>query len=76
MKLTAIINLVFNTVSANGFFGLIRYTSVQGYWRLSSSVIQEMRAAVVEVDDMVYNTALATCVSSNELNKARFLLGR
>jgi len=38
---------------------------------MSLSVTKEMRAAGVEVDDIVYNTARATCVSSNEFDKLR-----
>jgi len=64
----------FGTPSSKDYGNMIRYASTQGDWQMSLSLIQEMRAAGVEVDNVVYNTALATCVTANETDKARFLL--
>jgi len=64
----------FGTPSQKDYGNMIRYASTQGDWQMCLSLIQEMREAGVEVDNVVYNTALATCVTANETDKARFLL--
>jgi len=64
----------FGTPSQKDFGNMIRYASTQGDWQMGLSLIREMREAEVEVDNVAYNTALATCVAANETDKARFLL--
>jgi pentatricopeptide repeat protein len=62
------------TPSHKDFGNMIRFASVHGDWQLCISIVQEMRAAGAEIDSIVYNTALATCVASEQLPQARSLL--
>mmetsp|Transcript_41668 Transcript_41668/g.109878 ORF Transcript_41668/g.109878 Transcript_41668/m.109878 type:complete len:656 (+) Transcript_41668:160-2127(+) len=64
----------FGAPSQKDYGNMIRYASTMGDWQMSLSLIHEMREASVEVDNVVYNTSLATCVSANEMDKARILL--
>lgn len=53
---------------------MARFASMQGNWQLSLSLVREMRAVGIEIDSVIYNTALATCVSANQADQARSLL--
>lgn len=56
------------------FWNMIRCGSHQCDWRLLLNLIQEMRALGIEVDNVIYNTVLATCVSANQMGEAQVLL--
>eukprot|EP00929_Paragymnodinium_shiwhaense_P008277 TRINITY_DN112225_c0_g1_i1.p1 TRINITY_DN112225_c0_g1~~TRINITY_DN112225_c0_g1_i1.p1 ORF type:complete len:665 (-),score=176.59 TRINITY_DN112225_c0_g1_i1:62-2056(-) len=56
------------------FWNMIRCGSAHGDWRLMLRLVQQMRAQELEVDSVVYNTALATCVSADKVEEARRLL--
>mmetsp|Transcript_28008 Transcript_28008/g.60798 ORF Transcript_28008/g.60798 Transcript_28008/m.60798 type:complete len:656 (+) Transcript_28008:161-2128(+) len=53
---------------------MIRYASNQREWQLTLTLIAEMRERGVEVDNVVYNMALATCVTCGKTDEARLLL--
>jgi len=60
--------------SNKDFGNMIRCVSTQGDWQSSLALIVEMREAGVEVDSVVYNTTLATCVTASQTDRARELL--
>lgn len=64
----------FGQPSMKDYGNMIRSAGAQGDWRLSLSLIREMRRAALVVDSVVYNTALATCVAANQTDEARALL--
>jgi len=53
---------------------MVRCASVQGDWELSLSIVKEMQESSCDVDNVTYNTALATCVSGDQVDQARKLL--
>jgi len=62
------------TPSNKDYGNMIRYASNQREWHLTLSLIKEMRVKGMEVDNVVYNTALATCVAASQTDEARALL--
>jgi pentatricopeptide repeat protein len=60
--------------SNKDYGNMVRCASTHGDWKMSLSLIQKMRQAGLEVDSVVYNTALATCVAANKTDEARKLL--
>jgi pentatricopeptide repeat protein len=62
------------TPSQKDYSNMVRLATLHGDWQMSLSLIKEMREMQVEVDNIVYNTALAVCVSAEELDAARQLL--
>merc|ERR1719210_325667 len=53
---------------------MMRYASACHDWRLSVALLAEMKNANLEIDSIMYNTALATCVSADQLSQASLLL--
>jgi len=64
----------FGTPSQKDYSNMIRYASTQADWQMALSLIQQMSEANLQVDNVVYNTALAACVLANEFDKACLLL--
>lgn len=62
------------TPSQKDYGNMVRLASVQGNWQLSLKLVQDMRQEGLEVDSVVYNTALATCVSADQVDQAKGLL--
>jgi pentatricopeptide repeat protein len=60
--------------SQKDYGNMVRLASLHGDWQLSLQLIKDMRQAGVEIDCVVYNTALATCVAADKMEKARDLL--
>merc|ERR1719258_351380 len=53
---------------------MIRSGAARGDWQLLVRLLEEMSAGGVEIDSIIYNTVLACCVSSNQVQHARRLL--
>jgi len=70
----------FQQLKANGvpsqkdYWNMVRLGSVNSDWKVMIKLIQEMRQQGLEVDNVIYNTALATCVSAEQMDSARELL--
>lgn len=64
----------FGVPSNKDYGNMVRCACTQGDWRLSLSLIREMHKANLTVDSVMYNTALATCVTANQPDEARALL--
>jgi pentatricopeptide repeat protein len=62
------------TPSAKDFGNMVRFASATNDWRKGLDVIKEMLKLGLDIDNVVYNTVLATCVSSEQLEGARVLL--
>lgn len=62
------------TPSAKDFGNMLRTLTLQGDWKKSISLIQQMHNAGVEVDNVQLNMTLAACVSSNKIDEASSLL--
>lgn len=60
--------------SPKDFGNMIRYAATMGESDLALELVREMRVSGVEIDSVVYNTALATCVSADNVDQARALL--
>lgn len=60
--------------SPKDYGNMIRFASMNSECELSLSLVQEMREAGVDIDSVIYNTALATCVSADKVDQARVLL--
>jgi len=60
--------------SPKDYGNMIRYAASAGANELALTLVKEMREAGVEVDSVVYNTALATCVGADKVDQARELL--
>eukprot|EP00927_Polykrikos_kofoidii_P065622 TRINITY_DN6135_c0_g1_i1.p1 TRINITY_DN6135_c0_g1~~TRINITY_DN6135_c0_g1_i1.p1 ORF type:complete len:642 (-),score=126.93 TRINITY_DN6135_c0_g1_i1:133-2058(-) len=60
--------------SAKDYWNMIRYGSVQGNWQIMLRLVQEMQTRKLEVDNVIYNTVLATCVSADQIQIAENLL--
>eukprot|EP00927_Polykrikos_kofoidii_P065623 TRINITY_DN6135_c0_g2_i1.p1 TRINITY_DN6135_c0_g2~~TRINITY_DN6135_c0_g2_i1.p1 ORF type:complete len:618 (-),score=117.52 TRINITY_DN6135_c0_g2_i1:341-2194(-) len=59
---------------AKDYWNMIRCGSMFGNWQMMLELIHEMRTRNLEVDNVIYNTALATCVASDQIQMARKLL--
>lgn len=53
---------------------MVRLASLHGDWQLSLNLVREMRDAGIEIDSVIYNTSLATCVAADQVDQARKLL--
>jgi len=62
------------TPSHKDYGNMIRFASIRGDWQLSLKLIREMRETGLDIDSVIYNTALATCVSADHVDDARSLL--
>lgn len=62
------------TPSHKDYGNMVRLASLHGDWQLSLRLIQEMRNNKIEVDSVIHNTALATCVSADQVDQGRMLL--
>jgi len=62
------------TPSHKDYGNMVRYASLHGDWQLSVKLIMEMRDSNIEVDCVIYNTCLATCVAADRLEQAKQLL--
>mmetsp|Transcript_38499 Transcript_38499/g.59942 ORF Transcript_38499/g.59942 Transcript_38499/m.59942 type:complete len:637 (-) Transcript_38499:7-1917(-) len=62
------------TPSHKDYGNMVRLASLHGDCQLSVDLIKEMRASSIEIDCVIYNTCLATCVSADEMDKAKILL--
>jgi len=70
--------------SHKDYGNMVRLASLQGDWKLSLKLLQEMREAstavnqagkpIVEIDSVIYNTSLATCAAAGQVEEARALL--
>jgi len=60
--------------SQKDYWNMIRWGSTQGDWSAILQLIQEMREYNVEADTVIYNTALASCVTAGQVERARKLL--
>eukprot|EP00933_Yihiella_yeosuensis_P038094 TRINITY_DN3205_c0_g1_i1.p1 TRINITY_DN3205_c0_g1~~TRINITY_DN3205_c0_g1_i1.p1 ORF type:complete len:631 (+),score=129.40 TRINITY_DN3205_c0_g1_i1:185-2077(+) len=70
----------FDQLKANGepsskdFGNMIRFASSTGDWRQALSLLEEMRKLKVQIDNVVYNTALGILVGAQKVDQARDLL--
>lgn len=62
------------TPTRKDYGNMMRYALNEGDWKLALSLVKEMVERNVEVDGVMYNTALATCVAENRTTEARELL--
>lgn len=60
--------------TSKDFGNMVRYASNTCNWRLALQLIQQMQKSNVEIDSVIYNTVLATCVGADQLDMARQLL--
>jgi len=60
--------------SSKDYGNMIRFASLQGDCKLSLKYVQEMRDTNIDVDCVIYNTSLATCVTGGQLDLAKGLL--
>lgn len=60
--------------STKDYSNMIRFCSANADWKLMLELIQEMRDSGLDVDSVIYNTALSACVSANQIAPARDLL--
>jgi len=73
-------NYFFSRLKASGtpshkdYGNMVRLASLHGDWQLSLRLIQEMRSSGVEIDSVIYNTSLATCVAADQVDQGRSLL--
>eukprot|EP00401_Gymnodinium_catenatum_P062499 CAMPEP_0117514550 /NCGR_PEP_ID=MMETSP0784-20121206/30127_1 /TAXON_ID=39447 /ORGANISM="" /LENGTH=682 /DNA_ID=CAMNT_0005310349 /DNA_START=178 /DNA_END=2226 /DNA_ORIENTATION=- len=56
------------------YSNMVRCSSVKADWKMMMKLLQEMRGHAMPVDNVIYNTALATCVSMDRVDEARELL--
>jgi len=64
------------TPSMKDYGHMVRLASINGDWQLALKMLQDMASTGVEPDGVIFNTALATCVSADHLDQARELLDR
>jgi len=62
------------TASAKDYGNMLRIAAVQRDWEGSLMLIQEMRDANLDIDIVLYNTSLATCVGAGKVDQACVLL--
>lgn len=73
-------NYFFDRIKACGvpshkdYGNMVRLASLQGDWQLSLNLIKDMAEAAVEIDSVVYNTCLATCVAAGKVDEGQRLL--
>mmetsp|Transcript_32866 Transcript_32866/g.52425 ORF Transcript_32866/g.52425 Transcript_32866/m.52425 type:complete len:634 (+) Transcript_32866:123-2024(+) len=60
--------------SHKDYGNMVRYASLHGDWHLSVKLIEEMRDSNIEMDSVIYNTCLATCVSAEKVEQAKQIL--
>lgn len=62
------------TPSVKDYGHMVRYASLQNMWQFSLQILGEMNTNHIDIDSVVYNTILATCVAANQVDEARKLL--
>jgi len=62
------------TPSPKDYGNMVRFASSTSDWKFSLSLVASMRKDNVEIDSVVYNTVLASCVAAEQVDKARTLL--
>jgi len=62
------------TPSQKDFGNMVRLASLNGDWQLSAKLLQDMREASIEIDCVIYNTCLNTCVAASQMDQARLIL--
>lgn len=62
------------TPSPKDFGNMLRLSVLRDDWDRSLSLIREMRDTTGQIDNILLNTTLATCVDSGKIDKARVLL--
>jgi len=62
------------TPSPKDFGNMLRLAVLRDDWEKSVSLIREMRDTTGEIDSILLNTTLASCVECGKLDKARMLL--
>jgi pentatricopeptide repeat protein len=60
--------------SQKDYWNMVRCGSIKGDWKMMLQIVHELRSQAMEVDNVIYNTVLATCVSADEISEARKLL--
>ncbi|CAE8706471.1 unnamed protein product [Polarella glacialis] len=64
----------YGEASSKDFSNMVRFASSTGEWELALKMLEDMRKASVEIDSIVYNTVLASCVVAEQVDAARKLL--
>jgi len=62
------------TPSQKDFGNMVRLAALQGDWKLSLKLIDDVQEENIPIDSIMYNTVLGTCVTSNQIDKGRELL--
>lgn len=62
--------------SQKDYGNMVRLAGLQSDWKLSLQLVEEMYKEGCVIDSIIYNTALGTCVSANQIDKARGLLDK
>lgn len=60
--------------SQKDYWNMIRHGSSISDWRMLVTLLQEMRKLSMEIDTVMFNTALSACVSADRVDQARKLL--
>lgn len=64
----------FGEPTVKDYGNMVRHASNRADWELAMRLIEEMRSKEMEVDSVIYNSALAICVSTHRMGEARKLL--
>lgn len=62
------------TPSQKDYGNMVRLAALKGDWQLSLQLVKDMREGGLEVDSVIYNTSLATCVGADQVDQAKGLL--
>lgn len=62
------------TPSQKDYWNMVRCGAVNGDWKTMLEIVREIRDQNLEVDNVIYNTVLATCVQADQIDVARVLL--
>lgn len=60
--------------SQKDYWNMIRFASCNSDWMMMLELISDMRDHALEIDNFIYNTALATCVSADRMDAAQSML--
>jgi len=60
--------------SPKDYWNIIRHASFHADWKMMLQIVEEMREHSIDVDSVIYNTALAACVTASQVDIARKLL--
>eukprot|EP00927_Polykrikos_kofoidii_P030424 TRINITY_DN2615_c0_g1_i8.p1 TRINITY_DN2615_c0_g1~~TRINITY_DN2615_c0_g1_i8.p1 ORF type:complete len:663 (-),score=90.26 TRINITY_DN2615_c0_g1_i8:76-2064(-) len=60
--------------SQKDYWNMIRHASFHADWKMMLQIVEEMREHSIEIDSVIYNTALAACVTASQVDIARKLL--